>query len=58
MYKSIIIIILLLIILTSLFRNENLFSPGYSNRMNVTVDVDKTYGGTDMYASKDPRFGI
>lgn len=58
MYKSIIIILLLLVIFFISVKTENLVSPGYTNRLNVNVDLDKTYGGTDKYFSKDPRFGI
>jgi hypothetical protein len=37
---------------------EHLISPGYSNRSDVSAAIDQTFGGTDKYFSKDPRFAI
>ena len=54
----IVILILVIIIMYYYKYNEYLMSPGYFNRSDVDVDIDKTYGGTDKNFHKDVRFGV
>lgn len=62
MINYIIGIILILIFVYILYKskilkkNEKIVSPGYSNRVSIDVEIDNTYGGTDL-VNKDPRFG-
>jgi len=67
MHKIVIVIVLILMILLFMISRhprkcncgqEHLMSPGYANRQEVSVNLDKTYGGTDSQFSKDPRFAV
>jgi len=55
---ALILVILILIIYNTNSHSENIMSPGYVNRMDVSAHINQTYGGTDAQVSKDPRFGV
>lgn len=52
------IVFIIILLLYHYSASEHLLSPGYSNRQDVEVHLDKTYGGSDAQFKKDPRFGI
>lgn len=65
---AIIIFLILIILIYIIIKNkksncscgclnhEHFIAPGYSNRHDVRVNIDKTYGGNDSEFKNDPRF--
>lgn len=58
MSTTIVILLLIILMLLAYKKDENLTSPGYSNRFNISANIPNTYGGTNANFTKDPRFSV
>lgn len=52
-----VLIVILIVFWPSREHNMSGYGVGYGNRVAIQAYIPNTYGGTDQYVKKDPRFG-